>query len=39
LVGKLNSEISNINIAELTKGVYFLIIEGELNQVVKVVKE
>jgi poly(3-hydroxybutyrate) depolymerase len=39
LVGKLNSEISNINIAELTKGVYFLIIEGELNHVVKVVKE
>ena len=39
LVGKLNSEISNINIAELNKGVYFLIVEGELNQVIKVIKE
>ncbi len=39
LVGKLNSEISNIAMAELNKGVYFLIIEGELNQVIKVVKE
>lgn len=38
LVGKLNSEISNIDITELTKGVYFLIIEGKLNQVIKVVK-
>ena len=39
LVGKVNSEISNIDMAELNKGVYFLIVEGELNQVIKVIKE
>ena len=36
--GKLNSEKSIIDISEFTKGVYFLIIEGKSNEVIKVVK-
>lgn len=39
LVGKLNSKISNIDMAELPKGVYFLIIGGNLKQVIKVIKK
>lgn len=39
LGGKLHSEISHINMADLTKGVYFLYIDGKLNQVIKVIKK
>ena len=39
LVGKLNSKISNIDMAELPEGVYFLIIGGNLKQVIKVIKK
>lgn len=36
LSGKLNSEVSNIEMAELPKGVYFLTIGRKLNPVIKV---
>lgn len=39
LLGKINSENTSINLTNLSKGIYYLIIGNNLKQVIKVVKK
>jgi hypothetical protein len=39
LFGKINSENSDIDLSDLSKGFYHLVIEGDLKQAIKVVKK